>query len=75
MSARTSLALGVDDVTGEALMKRKDDNADTLKSRLDAFHAQTQPVIDYYGKSERVTVIHANKPSKVVEGQISSALK
>ena len=35
---------GVDDVTGEPLVKRKDDNADTLKSRLVAFHAQTQPV-------------------------------
>ena len=56
-------------------MKRKDDNAATLKSRLDAFHAQTQPVIDYYGKSERVSVIQANKPSKEVESQIASALK
>ena len=35
---------GVDDVTGEPLVKRKDDNADTLKSRLAAFHTQTQPV-------------------------------
>lgn len=35
---------GVDDVTGEQLVKRKDDNADTLKSRLAAFHAQTRPV-------------------------------
>lgn len=35
---------GVDDVTGEPLMQRKDDNAETLKSRLAAFHAQTAPV-------------------------------
>ena len=35
---------GRDDVTGEALVKRKDDNAETLKSRLAAFHAQTAPV-------------------------------
>jgi len=35
---------GVDDVTGEPLVKRKDDNADTLKARLAAFHAQTAPV-------------------------------
>ena len=65
---------GVDDVTGEPLMKRKDDNADTLKSRLSAFHAQTQPVIDYYSKSERVTPIAANNPSRDVEAQIASAL-
>jgi hypothetical protein len=35
---------GVDDLTGEPLVKRKDDNAETLKSRLSAFHAQTTPV-------------------------------
>jgi adenylate kinase len=35
---------GVDDQTGEPLMQRKDDNAETLKSRLAAFHSQTAPV-------------------------------
>lgn len=35
---------GKDDVTGEPLIRRKDDNADTLKARLDAFHKQTTPV-------------------------------
>ena len=65
---------GVDDVTGEPLTKRKDDNAATLKSRLDAFHAQTQPVIDYYSKAGRVSNITANKPAKEVEAQINTAL-
>jgi hypothetical protein len=37
---------GVDDLTGEPLMQRKDDNAATLKSRLAAYHAQTTPVSD-----------------------------
>jgi adenylate kinase len=37
---------GRDDQTGEPLMQRKDDNADTLKNRLKAFHAQTKPVSD-----------------------------
>jgi hypothetical protein len=31
-------------VTGEPLVQRKDDNAETLKNRLKAFHAQTKPV-------------------------------
>ena len=35
---------GQDDITGEPLVKRKDDNADTLKHRLAAFQAQTSPV-------------------------------
>ncbi len=40
---------GVDDLTGEPLVKRKDDNAETLKSRLSAFHAQTAPVSWWWG--------------------------
>ena len=44
---------GKDDVTGEPLMKRKDDNEEALKKRLDAFHKQTMPVVDYYSKQVR----------------------
>ena len=35
---------GKDDLTGEPLIQRRDDSAETLKSRLAAFHAQTAPV-------------------------------
>ena len=35
---------GKDDVTGEPLMQRKDDNAETLKKRLEAYHQDTVPV-------------------------------
>ncbi|KAH9483583.1 Adenylate kinase [Psilocybe cubensis] len=38
----------VDDVTGEPLIQRSDDNVETLRKRLGAFHAQTGPVVDYY---------------------------
>jgi adenylate kinase len=38
----------VDDVTGEPLIQRSDDNVDTLRKRLAAFHTQTGPVVDYY---------------------------
>ncbi|KAE8378725.1 adenylate kinase-domain-containing protein [Aspergillus bertholletiae] len=37
-----------DDITGEPLIQRSDDNADTLKKRLGTYHAQTAPVVDYY---------------------------
>lgn len=40
-----------DDVTGEPLIQRSDDNADTLKKRLSTYHAQTDPVVDYYKKT------------------------
>jgi len=39
---------GVDDVTGEPLVQRSDDNVEALRKRLVTFHAQTGPVVDYY---------------------------
>ena len=40
-----------DDVTGEPLIQRSDDNADTLKKRLATYHEQTTPVVSYYQKT------------------------
>ncbi|RHZ64338.1 adenylate kinase [Aspergillus turcosus] len=40
-----------DDITGEPLIQRSDDNADTLKKRLATYHAQTAPVVEYYKKT------------------------
>ena len=40
-----------DDVTGEPLVQRSDDNAEALKKRLATYHKQTTPVVDYYQKT------------------------
>ncbi|KAI0445707.1 adenylate kinase-domain-containing protein [Xylaria telfairii] len=37
-----------DDLTGEPLIQRSDDNADALKKRLATYHLQTVPVVGYY---------------------------
>ncbi|CAD7011482.1 unnamed protein product, partial [Ceratitis capitata] len=37
-----------DDITGEPLIRRSDDNAEALKKRLEAYHKQTKPLVDYY---------------------------
>ena len=39
---------GVCDRCGEKLILRDDDKPETVKKRLDVYHAQTQPLIDYY---------------------------
>jgi adenylate kinase len=39
---------GKDDVTGEPLVQRDDDKEDTVKKRLDVYHAQTKPLVAYY---------------------------
>ncbi|RGP68192.1 adenylate kinase 1 [Fusarium longipes] len=40
-----------DDITGEPLIQRSDDNADALKKRLVTYHKQTKPVVGYYQKT------------------------
>ncbi len=39
---------GKDDVTGEDLVQRDDDKEETVKKRLDVYHEQTSPLINYY---------------------------
>jgi adenylate kinase len=40
-----------DDITGEPLIQRSDDNEESLKKRLITYHKQTTPVVDYYQKT------------------------
>jgi len=39
---------GKDDQTGEDLIQRKDDNAEVLRKRMQAYHSQTAPILSYY---------------------------
>jgi adenylate kinase len=39
---------GKDDVTGEDLVQRDDDKEETVRKRLDVYHAQTKPLVEYY---------------------------
>ena len=39
-----------DDVTGEPLIQRDDDKEETVRKRLEVYHAQTEPLIEYYSK-------------------------
>ena len=39
---------GIDDVTGEPLVQRADDQEETVKKRLEVYSAQTRPLVDYY---------------------------
>jgi adenylate kinase len=73
---------GKDDVTGEALIQRDDDQEETVRNRIDVYHAQTEPLIDYYkswessGESAAPKYIRIEGVGKVEEirDQIYSAL-
>ena len=60
-----------DDITGEPLTKRKDDNEATLRNRLNAFHSQTKPVVDYYSKQGLYAPIDANQKADTVKAAIA----
>jgi adenylate kinase len=41
---------GKDDVTGEDLIQRADDNAETVRKRLEVYLSQTKPLVEFYSK-------------------------
>lgn len=50
-----------DDITGEPLIQRSDDNAEVLKKRLSTYHDQTSPVVAYYKDTGIWSGIDASK--------------
>jgi adenylate kinase len=44
---------GVDDLTGEALIHRDDDNEATVRNRLTVYHEQTKPLVNFYETLEK----------------------
>lgn len=47
-----------DDYTGETLVQREDDTAETVKKRLEIYHRQTEPLIAWYKQSAELTNMH-----------------
>ncbi len=43
----------IDDMTGEALVQRDDDKEETVRKRLEVYHQQTKPLVDYYSVAGR----------------------
>jgi adenylate kinase len=44
--------VGIDDITGEKLIQRNDDTPETVKQRLEVYHHQTRPLLNFYKKWE-----------------------
>ena len=56
---------GKDDVTGENLVQRADDTEETVKKRLQVYHEQTKPLVNYYASWEKSGVANAPKCIKI----------
>lgn len=74
---------GKDDITGEDLIQRDDDQEETVRNRLDVYQNQTRPLVDYYsswaasGDSKAPKYIRIEGVGSVedISTRISAALK
>ncbi len=70
---------GKDDVTGEALSIRPDDEETTVRKRLDIYHQQTEPLVGYYKKeaelgNPRYSKIDGTQPVAEISQQLAVLL-
>ena len=71
---------GKDDVTGEDLVQRPDDQPATVLSRLETYHKQTQPLIDYYKNDaekglNKFFVLDGCQPVETISAKLEEILK
>ncbi|MGA4850678.1 adenylate kinase [Streptomyces sp. G5(2025)] len=66
---------GVCDVCGGELYQRSDDSEDTVRKRLEVYHTQTEPIIDYYRTQGLVVTISALGKVDEVTERAMEALK
>ena len=71
---------GKDDVTGEDLVIRPDDQEETVRSRLEVYHNQTEPLVAFYKKlaAEGKTFyleLDGDRPVETIANEMVEALK
>lgn len=54
-------------------MRRSDDNAEALKTRLAAYHKSTNPLVDYYSRRKILTSVDASQAPSTVYSKITEA--
>ena len=63
---------GICDLCGEALVIRKDDTPETVRKRLQVYHAETEVLKDFYAKQGKLRLVEANQS---IEGANQAILK
>ena len=67
-------AEGICDLCQAALMTRKDDAAETVRHRLEVYHAQTEVLKDYYAKQGKLCLVEGNQSIEGANGEILKAI-
>ena len=63
------------DACGGELYQRDDDKESVIRQRLSVYHAQTAPLVDYYGKAGLLVNVDAAQSGDKVLGQIEAQLE
>ena len=63
------------DVCGESLILRDDDKPETVKKRLDVYHDQTKPLIEYYDGHGILATVDGTQPMDTVFADIVKVLE
>lgn len=66
---------GVCDKCGGKLYTRSDDEESVVRNRLEVYHEQTEPIIDYYRASGRVVMIDGTQPPEKVTQDILAVVE
>lgn len=66
---------GICDACSGTLIQRKDDHPDTVKSRLDVYHSETEPLKDYYEKQGKLTVVEGQEEIEATTRLLIEALE
>ena len=60
---------------GGELIQREDDNEETISSRLDVYREQTEPVVGFYQKRDKLKSVNAEGPIDEVYDRFKAALE
>ena len=63
------------DVCGAALVHRPDDHEDQIRTRMEAYARDTQPLIEFYGKRGVLHTVQADGEIDAVTGEVKAALE
>lgn len=59
---------------GTEFVRRRDDNEEVVRARLKAYHAQTEPLIDYYKRQGKVRMVDGMADIEAVTAEIGQSL-
>jgi adenylate kinase len=75
MTNKPPVKAGVCDECGGELYQRTDDNEETIKARMKVYEESTQPIIEYYGRQNKLKKLDGNLETADLATSLAAMLK